>query len=103
MHNPAISAILISSVHLCIVPPKSKIFPKLAKTLSIFFSSHTPERTGMGVEIYGFQGAGGGGGVRYIGGTAEKIVFLSIPTLDSPDRATRAATRPAFPASVGSV
>lgn len=52
---------------------------------------------------HGFHGAGGGGGVGNIGGTAENIVFLSIPPLFSPERATRAATRPAFPASVGSV
>jgi len=52
---------------------------------------------------YGFHGAGGGGGVGNIGGTAEKRVFLSIGMLLSPDNATNAATKPAFPASVGSV
>lgn len=51
----------------------------------------------------GFQGAGGGGGVGNIGGTAEKMVFLSILVVLSPERATRAATKPAFPAIVGSV
>lgn len=53
--------------------------------------------------IYGFHGAGGGGGVGNIGGTAEKMVFLSIDVLLSPDNATSAATKPAFPARVGSV
>lgn len=52
---------------------------------------------------HGFQGAGGGGGVGNIGGTEENIVFLSIFVVLSPDRATSAATRPAFPARVGSV
>jgi hypothetical protein len=55
------------------------------------------------VASHGFQGAGGGGGVGNIGGTAENIVFLSIPVVLSPDKATSAATNPAFPAIVGSV
>lgn len=53
---------------------------------------------------HGFQGAGGGGGVGNIGGTAEKMVFLSmVVLLFSPDKATSAATKPALPARVGSV
>jgi hypothetical protein len=52
---------------------------------------------------HGFQGAGGGGGVGNMGGTAEKMVFLSIPVVLSPDKATSAATKPALPAIVGSV
>ena len=31
--------------------------------------------------LHGFQADGGGGGVGNIGGTAEKMVFLSIPLL----------------------
>lgn len=54
-------------------------------------------------QAHGFHGAGGGGGVGNIGGTAENIVFLSILALPSPDKATSAATNPAFPARVGSV
>lgn len=60
------------------------------------------QRTRPDGVFQGFHGAGGGGGVGNIGGTAEKIVFLSIP-LASPDKAINAATRPAFPARVGSV
>nr|GMD43887.1 hypothetical protein Iba_chr10cCG9610 [Ipomoea batatas] len=54
-------------------------------------------------KYYGLQGAEGGGGVGNIGGIEENIVFLSSPTscvvVVSPDKATRAATKPAFPAS----
>lgn len=67
---------------------------QLIPYISMIMSMHTHQ---------GFQGAGGGGGFGNKGGTAENIVFLSIPTLLSPERATRAATKPAFPASVGSV
>jgi hypothetical protein len=61
------------------------------------------EKITDGMTPYGFHGAGGGGGVGNIGGTAEKRVFLSIGMLLSPDNATNAATKPAFPASVGYV
>ncbi|KAL4183888.1 hypothetical protein AMTRI_Chr11g100550 [Amborella trichopoda] len=37
-----------------------------------------------------------------MGGTAEKMVFLSMEC-DSPERATKAATKAALPARVGSV
>lgn len=84
------------------------LYPKLEIDSSI--KNHVTELVAAMMSFWhqedgsqGFQGAGGGGGVGNIGGTAEKIVFLSIPTLFPPDRATRAATRPALPASVGSV
>lgn len=67
----------------------------------LFTTSHTDMIKRV---TQGFHGAGGGGGVGNIGGTAEKMVFLSILfVVLSPERATKAATKPAFPASVGSV
>lgn len=54
-------------------------------------------------QCQGFHGGGGDGLLGYIGGTAEKIVFLSTPIPPLEVRDTSAATRPAFPATVGSV
>lgn len=70
----------------------------------LFTISHTDiiKRSWSVFSLQGFHGAGGGGGVGNIGGTAEKMVFLSIFEVLSPERATRAATKPAFPARVGS-
>lgn len=55
--------------------------------------------------LHGFQADGGGGGVGNIGGTAEKMVFLSIEYLpvSMSAREINAATKPAFAARVGSV
>lgn len=50
------------------------------------------------------HGGGGGGLTWYSGGTAENMIFLSMPfRVPLVERDTSAATKPAFPAKVGSV
>lgn len=90
----------------------AKCFPS-AKTIFLFYNLDLDKLTTVysfynvgrciKYQCQGFHGAGGGGGLGNMGGTAEKIVFLSIFSIPLPDNDTKAATKPAFPARVGSV
>lgn len=87
----------------CTLPASSCITFFLFPGGNFEISTPTQLHTNPHQPTHGFHGAGGGGGVGNMGGTAENIVFLSILALPSPDKATSAATNPAFPARVGSV
>lgn len=87
----------LSKTHIaCLKLPMEKKTDKNNSQLSTQPSSYITQ---------GFHGAGGGGLGGPSGGTPENMVFLSIPLSVAfvLVKEIKAATRPAFPAKVGSV